>query len=163
MKLIGAVKNMKNMYDLLQKRVREGDLEAYELICRIEGKTPEQLKPCPFCGGQAEAYKDDENCTHVRCAECWAETDGYYMLEPAIENWNMRIETRPQHDDEGANTRLMRLTAAAPELYELLKEELIPTSDYGGTLSISREAKVKKLLARIDGKDCTNCTLPHRD
>ena len=46
-----------------------------------------------------------------------------------------------------------RLIAAAPERYELLKEELIPTSDYGGTLSFSREAKVRKLLARIDGKE----------
>ena len=46
-----------------------------------------------------------------------------------------------------------RLMAAAPELYELLKEELIPTSDYGGILSFSREAKLRKLFARIDGKE----------
>ena len=46
-----------------------------------------------------------------------------------------------------------RLIAAAPELYEMLKEELIPTSDYGGILSFSREAKVRKLLARIDGEE----------
>ena len=30
-----------------------------------------------------------------------------------------------------------RLIAAAPEMYRLLKEELIPTSDYGGILSLS--------------------------
>ena len=42
---------------------------------------------------------------------------------------------------------------AAPEMYEALKEELIPTSDFGGTLSFSREAKVRKLLARIDGEE----------
>ena len=46
-----------------------------------------------------------------------------------------------------------RLIAAAPEMYELLKEELIPTSDYGGILSFSRENKVKELLARIDGEE----------
>ena len=44
-----------------------------------------------------------------------------------------------------------RLIATAPELYEMLKEELIPASDYGGLLSLSREARVRKLLARIDG------------
>ena len=44
-----------------------------------------------------------------------------------------------------------RLIAAAPEMYELLKEELIPISDYGGILSLSREDKIRKLLARIDG------------
>ena len=49
-----------------------------------------------------------------------------------------------------------RLIAAAPEMYRMLKEELIPTSDYGGLLSLSREAKVSKLLARIDGKETAN-------
>ena len=44
-----------------------------------------------------------------------------------------------------------RLIAAAPEMYELLKEELIPISDYGGIVSLSREDKIRKLLARIDG------------
>lgn len=52
-----------------------------------------------------------------------------------------------------ANARLM---AAAPELYRLLKEELIPTSDYGGILSFSREAKVRELLDRIDGKEVSH-------
>ena len=46
-----------------------------------------------------------------------------------------------------------RLIVAAPEMYELLKEELIPTSDYGGTLSFSREAKLRELFTRIDGKE----------
>ncbi len=46
-----------------------------------------------------------------------------------------------------------RLIAAAPELYELVREELIPTSDYGGILSFAREAKVRKLLAYIDGEE----------
>ena len=46
-----------------------------------------------------------------------------------------------------------RLIAAAPELYEMLREELIPISDYGGLLSLSRADKVHKLLARIDGED----------
>ena len=49
-----------------------------------------------------------------------------------------------------------RLIAAAPEMYEMLKEELIPTSDYGGILSFSREDKLKKLFARIDGKEDEN-------
>ena len=49
-----------------------------------------------------------------------------------------------------------RLIAAAPEMYELLKEELIPTSDYGGILSFSREAKLRELFARIDGEEKEN-------
>ena len=46
-----------------------------------------------------------------------------------------------------------RLIAAAPEMYELLKEELIPTSDYGGILSFEREKKIRTLLTRIDGEE----------
>ena len=46
-----------------------------------------------------------------------------------------------------------RLIVAAPELYELVREELIPTSDYGGILSFAREAKVRKLLTYIDGEE----------
>ena len=44
-----------------------------------------------------------------------------------------------------------KLIAAAPKMYEMLKEELIPTSDYGGTISFERERKVRELLNRIDG------------
>ena len=46
-----------------------------------------------------------------------------------------------------------RLIVAAPELYELVREELIPTSNYGGILSFAREAKVRKLLTYIDGEE----------
>ena len=46
-----------------------------------------------------------------------------------------------------------RLIAAGPEMYELLREELIPTSDYGGIVSFERERKIKELLAWIDGED----------
>ena len=47
--------------------------------------------------------------------------------------------------------RHARLIAAAPELCEMLEEELIPTSDYGGIISFERERKVRELLNRIDG------------
>ena len=46
-----------------------------------------------------------------------------------------------------------RLIAASPEMYELLREELIPTSDYGGIVSFEREKKIRTLLAWIDGED----------
>ena len=49
-----------------------------------------------------------------------------------------------------------RLIAAAPEMYRMLKEELIPTSDYGELLSFAREDKVRKLLARIDGEEASD-------
>ena len=106
MKLTEAVKDM---CELLERRAREGDLEAYELMSQIDGLPLKRLKECPFCGGQCEVYKDEyKGWVHIRCRECWAETDGCDTLETAISHWNERVETRPQgrwlqHDDEDAN------------------------------------------------------------
>ena len=44
-----------------------------------------------------------------------------------------------------------RLIAAAPELYELVMDEL--RGETGGILSFDREAKIKAVLNRIDGKE----------
>ena len=59
------------------------------------------------------------------------------------------------NEKEAVRQANARLIAAAPELYEMLKEELIPTSDYGGILSFSREAKLRELFARIDGEEAS--------
>lgn len=63
-------------------------------------KTPE-LKPCPFCGGEAEIdsdeYGDGPNrmsCTRVYCSNCYCETDwntGIYDFKDAIDIWNTRV------------------------------------------------------------------------
>ncbi|MBQ6664133.1 MAG: Lar family restriction alleviation protein [Synergistaceae bacterium] len=100
------------MYALLQKRAEAGDIEAYSLICRIEGKEPAGIKPCPFCGGRAEPYQEeDESWVRIKCTECWAETNGCDTLETALEQWNnrayMRLEGKwVQEDrDTGDKTR----------------------------------------------------------
>ena len=46
-----------------------------------------------------------------------------------------------------------RLIAAAPKLLQLVREELIPTSDYGGIPSFMREARIRKVLDFIDGEE----------
>lgn len=85
--------------------------------------------------------------TYQRGLEIWArlDTDEGCPKKIAILPRNPRIT----EEEEIANACLI---AAAPEMYELLREELIPTSDYGGIVSLERERKVKKLLARIDGE-----------
>lgn len=70
---------------------------------------------------------------------------------------NMRgdayLRNHGQSDEEiiavqDANARLI---AAAPELYELVMDEL--RGEAGGILSFAREAKIKAVLDRIDGKE----------
>ena len=55
-----------------------------------------ELKPCPFCGGEANVfgnYDDSEyhaNCTNNECGCCWV--NHYDTEEEAIEAWNRRTQ-----------------------------------------------------------------------
>ena len=43
------------------------------------------LKPCPFCGGEAEAVHEINGFWTVECIKCGALVDG-------IEAWNTRVD-----------------------------------------------------------------------
>lgn len=45
----------------------------------------EELKECPFCGGEAEVNKN-----YVKCKSCFARTDKYVSSKYAILGWNQR-------------------------------------------------------------------------
>jgi hypothetical protein len=59
-----------------------------------------ELRPCPFCGGEAILVKNDFACS-VRCTKCGAETRDaetcmglyttyYAIINEAAELWNKR-------------------------------------------------------------------------
>ena len=61
-----------------------------------------ELKPCPFCGGEANITKGerwlDETCTpskpyyYARCQNCYTTGYKYHPTEKeAIEAWNTRV------------------------------------------------------------------------
>lgn len=64
----------------------------------------EELKPCPFCGGEAKTYcvgteveytgSFTDSVTHhlVICTKCDANTGNYDTEEKAIERWNRRAD-----------------------------------------------------------------------
>lgn len=62
-------------------------------------ENPEQLLPCPFCGGEARLFHDDssdyeQHWTYfVSCMKCEAETQRSKAREHAIEFWNARVST----------------------------------------------------------------------
>ena len=50
------------------------------------------LKPCPFCGGEAE-YIGDCEMVRVECNICGANTSGWWdEPEDAAQDWNRRIK-----------------------------------------------------------------------
>lgn len=53
-----------------------------------------KLKPCPFCGGEAELF-EGYSLSHVYCINCDAQTDGLKNAKRAVELWN----SRPIEDD----------------------------------------------------------------
>ena len=52
-----------------------------------------ELKPCPFCGGEAE-IRVGYNHSYVRCStpECYVRTRRYKTAEEAVGLWNRRVD-----------------------------------------------------------------------
>lgn len=54
------------------------------------------LKPCPFCGGDAEMWQGKHqglDTFYVSCLGCGARTDLEYAVEFAADLWNERVES----------------------------------------------------------------------
>ena len=66
--------------------------EEYERDKKLSEKLSKNLKPCPFCGGEAWArVKDQYGC--VSCTVCKASIEKD-KLEEAVEAWNRRAGPR---------------------------------------------------------------------
>ena len=54
------------------------------------------LKPCPFCGGEAElrivGIGGYDTAREIRCPRCGCGTDYYDDSQEATEAWNRRVE-----------------------------------------------------------------------
>lgn len=50
----------------------------------------QELKPCPFCGGDANIVSREEGITFITCKDCYAEMFGS-TKESAIKQWNTRV------------------------------------------------------------------------
>jgi len=62
-----------------------------------------ELKPCPFCGGEAEIDNDANGYEWVTCGECSASTVSERMsadTQGHIKSWNKRVKSK-QSDQYG--------------------------------------------------------------
>lgn len=55
----------------------------------------DELKPCPFCGGEAELSKS--GLRFAFCVECYAKTDHMKTLDDAAKAWNKRSHHYTPH------------------------------------------------------------------
>ncbi len=51
-----------------------------------------ELKPCPFCGGEARRYNGDIHGHGVVCNKCSAKVNGYLTQSGATRAWQRRVQ-----------------------------------------------------------------------
>ena len=52
----------------------------------------EELRKCPFCGGEAEVKKEVSYAYYAECRRCEVRTKICYLEDGAIAAWNRRVE-----------------------------------------------------------------------
>ena len=50
-----------------------------------------ELKPCPFCGGEARRYEGKHDGYSVCCTKCSTKIYGYFSKAGAARAWNRRV------------------------------------------------------------------------
>ena len=71
-------KNIQTVEDMWKKRIE----------LRDGGGRMTELKPCPFCGGEAEAVHEINGMWTVECTKCGALVDGIAAWNTrAVEKW----------------------------------------------------------------------------
>lgn len=89
--------------------------DTIERLLNAAEKKPLELKPCPFCGGQASITIDPEGIKdsqgrhwkyQVTCMSCCATTGIVWSIEKAAEAWNTRYEPRSRWVKKSPNDKL---------------------------------------------------------
>lgn len=57
-----------------------------------------ELKPCPFCGGEARYYEGDRDCHGVTCTKCTVKIYGYANRRASKRAWNRRTDNETNRE-----------------------------------------------------------------
>ncbi|MBQ7404199.1 MAG: Lar family restriction alleviation protein [Lentisphaeria bacterium] len=86
-----------------------------KMTTKTTEKNGEELKNCPFCGGEATLCDDDKKWFYIVCGDCGVVTDHVSAEEIAVRIWN----TRPEEDRlKAENERLKEWLGKAGDMLE---------------------------------------------
>ena len=92
----------------------------------------EELKPCPFCGGEAEILQRGAMSTSIRCKDCGCRTGECAYEDAAIFNWNRRVCVSQSGEKLDINSEKPNLTYSDLEkMVKPLKWEFPDDTAYG--------------------------------
>ena len=71
-------------------------------VRRVKAMDDTKLKPCPFCGGEAEIIRYCDGPIvyyYASCKECYSTSGCVVTKEDAVYVWNRRMEDKPNDTD----------------------------------------------------------------
>ena len=116
----------------------------------------EKLKPCPFCGGEAEIVEDrlySDDYYAGRCKSCAATSIFEFTKEEAVAAWNRRVcVSTPQKTDKTDKAKLVFPNGA------VIEEDINNTDDVS-KISFNSATKALRNLPYDDKKIYINMLL----
>ena len=85
----------------------------------------DEVKPCPFCGGEAFFSERVEYGVKVVCKNCWNESKFYHDKIDAIIAWNSRIEPTFTPDELDAIRRMFECRCPRPQQLSAFETTII--------------------------------------
>ena len=109
-----------------------------------------KIKPCPFCGNEAELWEEvyeGMKVFSVACSYCGAGTDHFDNPKEPVKNWNKRIKVKGiTFNDEGLLPCPCCGAEASPIRINIVDEDLI-FDGYCPKCTVSGEGAVTKQKA----------------
>lgn len=109
-----------------------------------------ELKPCPFCGGEAELYQSYCGYYQIECHQCSARSCMAVEEESVISNWNMRSTTEIKSKTMTLDEAIERCEEVATKNCSECAEEHKQLANWLHTLKYLEENAVMPIYKKQD-------------